>query len=73
MEQFDKDRKKTEDVPVGPPADQVTKDGSVSETADGSQLGESSGLELNSALYKVDVDSNSSQPNNMAVAFELNL
>lgn len=56
--------------------DQVTEEAKRACDREG-RPGGPPGLELNSAVYKADdpavADPNSSQPNNMAVAFELNL
>lgn len=58
--------------------DQVTRgDKRANGSSEGGGGGGPPGLELNSAVYKADdpapLDPSSSQPNNMAVAFELNL
>lgn len=58
--------------------DQVTEEAKIAcDDGGGGRPGGPPGLELNSAAYKADdtavADPNSSQPNNMAVAFELNL
>lgn len=56
-----------------PQEDTAADDSRDGEVKDGDSPEASTGLELNSSAYKQDADPGSSQANNMAVAFELNL